>query len=101
MASYAFMRRFVRSARRIKRIEKVLLDLDRKVDLIMPTLDDIKAGEAAEGESIAKLVALTDAIFEKLSGAPSDDPRVQEVLDMIAANKRQVDDAVTRDTPAA
>lgn len=99
--SFGLIRLILKSARRIKCMERALSNLDYKVDLIMATLDDVKAAEQAEGESIAKLVALTDQIFAMLSAAPSDDPRVQEVLDLIAANKTQADDTVARDTPVA
>lgn len=84
-----------------ERMEKMLRTILRKEDSIMAGQADIEAAVADETTVIGGVVTLLDQLHQMLTDAIGDPAATQRVLDMIAANKAALADAVARNTPAA
>jgi ABC-type transporter Mla subunit MlaD len=73
------------------------------VDKIMKTLDDIVTEVTGEKTVIDSAVTLLNGLSQQLKDAlASQDPtKIQAVIDQIDANKQELADAITANTPAA
>lgn len=88
-------------ARGTERMERMLRTISKKEDMIMLGQADIEAAVADETNVISGVVLLLDQLHQAVADAVGDPVATQRVLDMIAANKQALAEAVARNTPAA
>lgn len=74
-----------------------------KVDIVMSTLDDLKAKVAANTQVTQSAVALIQGLKQKLDDAiASGDPaQLQALSDQLGKDDQALADAITTNTPAA
>lgn len=79
----------------------LLIQVIRKENYIMATIQDINAAIAAESSVDDSIIALLDGIVQQLKSAQaSNDPAALDlVIAGITANTKKIQDAVTANTP--
>ena len=89
--------------RQLNRIEAQLEAILKKEKQIMASIDDVIAAAAAEKTVADSVVELLNRLTQLLKDAiaTNDPAKVQAALDAINANKQELADAVTANTPAA
>lgn len=77
--------------------------LNHLENLIMASLDDLKAEVSGLTDVVTSVVTLLDGLKTQLDEAlaTGDPAAVQSVIDSLETEKQALADAVTRDTPAA
>jgi hypothetical protein len=91
------------SAERLRRIERMLGNLHERQELIMATLEDLKASVQKNSDAEASVVTLLSGISQQLKDAQAanDPAALQAVIDQIDANTASAAAAVVANTPAA
>jgi hypothetical protein len=91
------------TAERLRRIERMLGNIHERQELIMATLEDLKASVQKNSDAEASVVTLLSGISQQLKDAQAanDPAALQAVIDQIDANTASAAAAVVANTPAA
>lgn len=79
----------------------ILFKLNKLENKIMVAIDDLIADVQDESTVVNGIIALLNSISAQLAAAGTDQVKLQQLKDLIDANKAKISAAVTANTPAA